>query len=302
MTMVAADGGSSATCLQPGAEIRRYSWAELGVPVESVQASRGALHVLFAADGADFREQALPPTPDGWTVSHTRTVASATEYVVLVELFRPTADGNGEGRTIAYRSTDGTTWTTSDVPAGLGSGAAGVLADGSIAIAGHGDRGQGATAVLRDGVWQSTDLSSLDLGDEVLTAMSLQTAVGPAGFAAIAFVGRPVEAPIVHATVPTSTMPGGTAPPTTVIGMTALDGTGRGVDQDSLRPVLLFSPDGVTWSSTNLAELAGGSEGYFTNVTVDDRSVVVRHVPMATGSSDPNAPLPDQTMFVGTPA
>lgn len=282
-------------CSTRGQIVRSYTWEDFGVSAQSLQAQRGELHVLLAGEGEAFAEQVLPAPPQGWTVQMVHSAVAAGHYVVTVQLSKGMgADGSQQTTaTLVYMSEDGRSWTSSDVP-DLSVASIGALADGTVVVSGWSTRGTAAIATLRDGSWRVTELGSLPLPEGVIAETASAPAVGALGVAVIVRVGEPLDPSALDKSAP-ATAPGATTPGPYRTQF------GDVVDASNLRSVLLFSEDGITWSATDLSDMTSDPTlaSLGNAVTVTEHNVLISGR-AAQPSDDPSAPLPDQTILVGT--
>lgn len=277
------------SCQSYGALAGTYTFTELGVGEPTATAQMGQLHLLASADGSTFTPVSAPELPAGWYVQHALVRRTPDGYALLVSLLQTdlgtATTGGAEVRqqTLAYTSADGSAWAPiADVPVPWVD-TIDTLADGTLAVAGSDGVGP-MFGVLRDGTWHTTRTIDLVGGSAPLGFAPSAQSIGPFGFAAVVQTGDAVsqDHPVpdtANAGVPT---------------------TALGIDSSTARSLLVTSRDGVTWAVDDIDDVIG-PDRYVEAVRQMDDQVIV-HLGSASGySSEPDAPLPDRTVLIGTP-
>ncbi len=159
------------------------------------------------------------------------------------------------------RSADGRHWAAADGPPGIALATSVGQVKGRLAVVGMGERGP-VSAVLDGGTWTAGSLSDLlgTAGTGPRPGTLAGAAVGPSGLVAV-----------VQAHVDPPRNP-------------------SGADYQ-----VLFSRDGLTWSSQPLAALIDGPVARIGSVTVTDSKVIVTAIPPS-----PSTPADRATVVVGT--
>jgi hypothetical protein len=210
----------------------QYSWAQLHLGPEAVDAVIGQPIVFFASDGQHFHQISLP-SGGGAVQSLT---ADATGFVL-------STDNSFGQNTTVFRSADGRHWTAYPLPAADNS----VMGAGSVggqllAVAGNGSASQ--ILELQGATWVPLSVPGLSVpagGNQSLEGV----AFGPLGIAVAV----------------------------------------QNTDGDSSDNLVLYSPNGVTWSTSDLDTLAGGQVAQVANVAVGTNEVVVTVERPATPSA-----------------
>lgn len=257
-------------CVLWGAEVGRYSWADLGFTGDVERARQGALLLFHSVDGSTFTRLEIP---DSGPVSDVSVTASEGGFLLATSA--PPIDAEAPPAITAYVSPDGTSWTPLPELPTAGCGIRGVAYVGDLPVVTlqHCDSTP-AFAVLRGGAWVASTIPAAANGS---TSSNWHIAeVGPRGIAVASQFGveqQPTEDGVCC-----------DAP-----------------DVSASHWVVSYSADGTTWSQIDLNDLVGDtSTKQVTAVRVTDSSVVVS---MRTridliGADDP---LPDVTVLVGTP-
>jgi hypothetical protein len=175
----------TATCTEDGKlqQSALIPWRELGVDA-TVMAAMFAPRVFVSTDGETFTEGVFPPLPDGYQMNQIDVSATLGGFVATAQLYNPIGTQVGK----LYRSTDGLTWTESDMPAGQYN-SINVLADGTVVAFGIDMTGSPFTAVSADGVeWSKMTLASLlDTADGKSAQLNVWlSGAGPSGITAVA--------------------------------------------------------------------------------------------------------------------
>ena len=167
---------------------------------------------------------------------------------------------------VTVLETDGTTWTSAPVPGGLQWVQAIGRLDGRVAMIGFAGSGSAIVRADGQGGWQTTDLTSAV--DPSVTADGGRAYVTAAGIGPLGAV--------------------------VAVAVTSEDGRG-----EDTRHRLLVTRDGVTWSDTDVDEVAGRRTRGATRVLVSgDRAVVTAGVAPADPANDPH----EQVVLLGAPA
>jgi hypothetical protein len=175
----------SATCAEDGKPQQSdvIPWRELGVDATAV-AAMFAPRVFVSTDGETFTEGVFPPLPDGYQMNQVDVSTTLDGFVATAQLYNPIGTQVGK----LYRSTDGLTWTESDMPAGQYN-SINILSDGTVVAFGVSMTGQPFSAVSSDGVeWSKMSLASLiDAADGHTAQLNVwQAGAGPGGITVVA--------------------------------------------------------------------------------------------------------------------
>lgn len=277
------------SCRSYGDLAGTYTFAELGVGEPTATAQMGQLHLLTSADGSTFTPVSAPELPAGWYVQHALVRQTPDGYALLVSLLQTdlgtATTGGSEVRqqTLAYTSADGSAWTPiADVPVPWVD-TIDTLADGTLAVAGSDGVGP-MFGVLRDGAWHTTRAIDLVGGSAPLGFAPSVQSIGPFGFAAVVQTGEAINQDR----------------PTPDAANSDVATTAAGIDSSTARSLLVTSRDGVTWAVDDIGELIGPGR-YVEAVRQMDDQVVVNLGSASAYSSEPDAPLPDRTVLIGTP-
>jgi hypothetical protein len=170
-------------------------WTELGVDTSAV-AAMFTPRVFVSTDGETFVEGSFPALPGSYQIGQIDVSATDDGFVATAQVYDPLG---GFPLAKLYTSSDGMTWSESDMPAGQ-YGVINVLADGTIVAFGSDTTGMEAfTAVSSDGVeWSEMTMASLIGGDDGKSAvLNVWVAgAGPGGITAVAgiFLDAAIEA------------------------------------------------------------------------------------------------------------
>ncbi|MCU1388982.1 MAG: hypothetical protein JWL72_2320 [Ilumatobacteraceae bacterium] len=142
------------------ANTRTYTWAELGLDTEVVDALLAPPHLFVEPPGADqFTEVTFPPIPAGVRAATTSTYATSTGFAMTVQ---GVDVDNRATNPLVYLSADGTNWTESTVSNVDVLDDFGQLDDGSFVVIGSDPQNNPAVSVSADGTnWTTTALDGL---------------------------------------------------------------------------------------------------------------------------------------------
>ncbi len=253
--------------------LRSFTWAQLGVSGDLLQAAQGQPFVFFSADGKTFHSVAIADLP-----RQTFLVQVATSDDSFVLAANSTQSVPGVGQEFLWQSADGVSWAATPAPPAdqAGPSAVGYLAGRLTLVSGDTLTGP-SIATLGPGGWSESSLTSLvgptSAGAEV---SAVSGAVGPFGVAVVVMVAARASASSsgnIAVTRPSD--PSAPSAPETS---------------------LLVSRDGVTWSHENLSQLAGGPVDSVASLVVTaNRFIVTAQLPIPRV----NSPAPE-TVLVAT--
>jgi hypothetical protein len=165
-----------------GAPIGTYTWAQLGVDADEIQALTGAPFTFTSSDGVHFVRQQLPADLVG-PIALSSVHAVSGGFVIVNQ-----SDTKQSAST--WFSTDGVTWSSTSAPALDWVIAAGEL-DGQLVLVGQSTAGESKVSLTSDGqVWRDIDLGRLDAGSDPANITNpVAASVGPAGIALVTMSG-----------------------------------------------------------------------------------------------------------------
>lgn len=286
---VAPGTRSGDVCVLWGREVARYTWADFGLGEEAQDAMRGIPVVFTSTDGTSYSISEAPALPDGFASWNTSLAAGDDGY--LLAITGSVGFQDGPGTTLLFSSTDETNWQQlPELPTALNCGPITLAYMNGIPTVRSADcESSFATLVLtlRGSAWEALSIPTLVAPDAASGRLS--TSVGAQGIVVAVQVGESVEAVQDETSVGPDAQGAGVA--TTVVGPQ--------VDPATLHWVILYSPDGVSWSRQELADLVDGTDMVVSGVQITDTNVLVSVRP-PIGSADSPEPLPDTTVLVGT--
>jgi hypothetical protein len=241
---------------------RSFTWAELGVAGDLLQAVRATPMAFWSPDGVTFERVDAPL--GGLGQVH---VAATAEGFAMVAQESPA----GGFKAVVLRSADGRRWSRAgQTPDRFHVAAAGHV-EGRLAVLGGGPDGPGV-ALLDGGAWRTGNLADViepPVKDKASTSL-IGGAVGPLGMVAVVAVGTGRPAP---------------PPP----------GPAESAPSPTVEYQLLFSRDGLNWSAQSLNALVGGPVARIGNAIVTESRIIVTVIPPGG-----DAPPDHATVVVGT--
>ncbi len=300
----------------PSQVVAHHAWAELQVdPAVGAQVGRSAVHVFVAADGHTFAEVAVPfatandvhllATADGYvaltqassggpedaeaaqTITAWRSTDGRTWSPIAAPALTDVASVAGAGVVDGalvvvdsggrfLRSTDGGTWTATDLTAALGGGVP-AGAKVQVDVAGVGAAGIVASAdvvtpptlqpITHDGVTLTIDGDTLQITDAATGAVLADAVPAYSPSATSAVRVDPAGGDIVVLDPATGA----------VRARFGYEEIKRALVEQPWDPgaaVLLTSTDGVHVGTTRISDLIGGATGFVSWIDVTDRALV----------------------------
>jgi hypothetical protein len=228
-----------------------YTWAQLGITGDVLQAAAGAPFVFFSTDGSSLRPVTLA-NPSA-NIDGIQVAAGTNEFAIEAQV---SATDKGSSEAQVWTSADGATWTATPAPpADQSSPSAVGFLDGRLTLV----SGTAPVVATFDGArWSEMSLASV-LGalPSGTTATGTTAAIGPFGIAMVV-----LEVPSLH---PANQAVTGNAQRT----LPATEAPGPFVQR------LLVSRDGTTWSNLSLTQLAGANVGSVSNLAVANNRFLV---------------------------
>lgn len=247
-----------------------FTWADLGVEAAAVEVLVGSTNLFLAPDGVQFSPVDLP-VETGRSVTALELFATDDRVMAATTTYDPSV-GRADGRADVFASTDGRTWTVSQIADFAWVMDVGTVA-GRLAVAGYAVDGVPAFATSADGsTWTVQRLDEAAGVPSSHQSWITGTDIGPLGF---------------------------------VAGLSMSPSTGVDTRPEA---VVMHTGDGVSWSVTPAATLAGQPVSSIENVVVGHDVVQATALvpaddqPTGTQSTAERRYSVARTLLVGTPA